>query len=155
MGLVIDNYSEEDYEFLLKINRSNMKDYIDRHFDVGWTDERHRVDFDDFIKNGKIYTLKYKKDIIGFFAFIVNKDKFLDLKELQIKTKFQGKGFGKECFLFIEEQVKKYKLNGIILTVFLDNPAKKLYEKLGFKKVKNRFEGKAILMQKILQDNSK
>lgn len=155
MGLIIDNYSENDYEILFRINKENMKDYIDRHFDIGWTDERHRIDFDDFIKNGKICTLKFKKDIIGFFAFIVNKDKFLDLKELQIESNFQGKGFGKECFSFIENEVKKLKLNGVVLTVFLDNPAKELYERLGFKKVKTRFEGKAILMQKVLLSNSK
>ena len=54
------------------------------------------------------------------------------INEISILKKYQNKGIGRKI---LEEQLKENQKSGIrtILQVFKDNPAKKLYEQLGFK----------------------
>ena len=53
------------------------------------------------------------------------------ISEINILKEYQGMGIGTEI---LTKQLDENKVNGIrtILRVFKDNPAKKLYERLGF-----------------------
>lgn len=56
-------------------------------------------------------------------------DLFID--EISVLKKYQNKGIGRKI---LEEQLKENKKNGVktLLQVYKKNPAKKLYDKLGF-----------------------
>ncbi len=69
---------------------------------------------------------------IGIYAVHTTQDGDLFINEVSILKEYQNKGIGKKI---LKEQLKENHEKGIrtILQVFKDNPAKRLYEQLGFK----------------------
>ena len=69
---------------------------------------------------------------VGIYAVHTTQDGDLFINEISILKEYQNKGIGKKI---LEEQLKENHEKGIrtILQVFKGNPAKKLYEQLGFK----------------------
>jgi ribosomal protein S18 acetylase RimI-like enzyme len=61
----------------------------------------------------------------------------------------QGKGLGTYLIDLVEKETKKHKLRKIRLKVFKDNPAKKLYLRLGYKLIKS--EKSDIILEKKLK----
>ena len=59
---------------------------------------------------------------------------------MQLDKEFQGKGYGKEILQHIEIETKKRGLPKIKLSVFNDNPAKKIYKKVGYELVDKNSE---------------
>ncbi len=54
------------------------------------------------------------------------------LVQVQVEPTYQGKGFGNEILQFLVDKSDKLKF-GMHLEVLKKNPARKLYEKFGFK----------------------
>ena len=69
---------------------------------------------------------------VGVYAVHITENGDLFINEISILKEYQHKGIGRKI---LEEQLKENKQKGIrtILQVFKENPAKTLYEKLGFK----------------------
>lgn len=69
---------------------------------------------------------------VGVYAIHTTENGDLFINEISILKEYQNKGLGRKI---LEEQLKENQKKGIrtILQVFKDNPAKRLYEKLGFK----------------------
>ena len=69
---------------------------------------------------------------VGVYAVHITEDGDFFINEISILKEYQNKGIGRKI---LEEQLIENKQKGIrtILQVFKDNPAKGLYEKLGFK----------------------
>lgn len=72
---------------------------------------------------------------VGFFAFYP-RNKELYLSKFYLEKQSRGKGYAREMFGFIVEQAKLAKLDTIVLNVNRDNFAAKVYERLGFVKIR-------------------
>lgn len=149
--LIIEKYNMEDYTSILEIQKNNMEWYTLKHFWSPWTEERFKERYDYLLDQWFIYSLRINSDIIWFFMLITDEDNYLHIKELQIKWLYQWKWFGKQCLEYIESIWKRIWANGQRLTVFCDNPAKKLYEMCWFNIVSTRFEWKAYYMEKLIK----
>ena len=128
------NYS--DYEFCYKITKENMFDLFCRHWG-GWSD----AEFDKGFKINNIKIIEFNYDSIGFFDYEFTV-RYIHINNIQISKSMQGQGFGTNVlnnFLHIHRNKR------IILTVFSDNPARKLYERMGFREYKR--DGGAIKME--------
>ena len=68
---------------------------------------------------------------IGVYAVHTTEDGDFFINELSITKEYQNKGIGRDI---LKKQLNENHKKGIrtILQVFKDNPAKKLYESLGF-----------------------
>ncbi len=122
----------EDFDFLFNLKKENFKWYVDKIWD--WKDddqqERLRQDLKEHLKHKRIILIDNKP--VGVYAVHTTEIGDLFINEISIVKEYQGKGIGRKI---LEEQLKENQKNGIrtTLQVFKDNPAKKLYEQLGFK----------------------
>ena len=113
------NCTVNDFDFLFELKKQNFKWYVDKIW--GWKDDEQK----ERLKQDLEEHLSHKRIIL-----IENGDLFIN--EISILREYQNKGIGRKI---LEEQLKENQSKGIrtILQVFKDNPAKSLYEKLGFK----------------------
>lgn len=122
----------EDFDFLLKLKKENFKWYVDNIW--GWRDEdqkqRLKQDLEEHLEQKRIIIINNK--MVGSYSVHTTENGDLFINEISILKEYQNKGIGRKI---LEEQLKKNHEKGIrtILQVFKDNPAKKLYERLGFK----------------------
>lgn len=122
----------DDFDFLFDLKKQNFKWYVDKIW--GWIDDEQKKRLEDDLNNH----LSHKKIIIiegkkaGVYASHITENGDFFINEISLLKEYQGKGIGKRI---LEKQLKQNKEKKIrtILQVFKDNPAKKLYEKLGFK----------------------
>jgi ribosomal protein S18 acetylase RimI-like enzyme len=64
----------------------------------------------------------------------VSLEKSLILNDLFVNTNFRGASIGEKLLLKAQEFCKKNNYKGLALETAIDNPAQKLYEKLGWTK---------------------
>ena len=122
----------EDFDFLFNLKKQNFKCYVDKIW--GWNDEdqkqRLKQDLKEHLQHKRIILLQNKE--AGIYAIHTTENGDLFINEISILKDYQNKGIGRKI---LEEQLKENHKKGIrtILQVFKDNPAKRLYEELGFK----------------------
>lgn len=122
----------EDFDFLFNLKKENFKWYVDRIW--GWEDEEQKEklkqDLKEHLSHKRIILIN--NELAGVYAVHITENGDLFINEISILRKYQNRGIGRKI---LEKQLKENQKNGIrtILQVFKDNPAKKLYEQLGFK----------------------
>lgn len=122
----------EDFDFLFNLKKENFKWYVDKMW--GWKDEeqkeRLKQDLNKHLVHKRIIVIN--NELAGVYAVHITENGDLFINEISILRKYQNRGIGRKI---LEQQLKENQKNGIrtILQVFKDNPAKKLYERLGFK----------------------
>ena len=119
-----------------------MSDYVDRHWG-GWSAKIFR----HFFNKDNVYIIRFKNRRIGLYDLEFRKNHSY-IKSIQISGKFRNKGIGTYLIKIIENNTKKKKLKSIRLGVIKDNPAIKMYNKLGFKKI-NETESEIIMKKNI------
>lgn len=126
------NCTLDDFDFLFELKKENFKWYVDKIW--GWNDddqrERLKQDLEEHLAHKRIISVDSKK--VGVYAVHITENGDLFINEISILKEYQHKGIGRKI---LEEQLKENRQKGIrtILQVFKDNPAKTLYEELGFK----------------------
>jgi ribosomal protein S18 acetylase RimI-like enzyme len=134
--------SWEDYPFCYALARTNMFPYYKKH-KLLWESQAYRKEFDPAF----VRIIEYGNKRIGFCKLIF-KENYGYLSDLQLSASMQGQGIGTMIMKIIEKPVLNKGYKQIKLRVFPDNPALKLYLRLGYKKVE--LDGKFYLMQKKL-----
>ncbi len=117
---------DSDYKFVHDLTRSNMGPWIEKYWG-GWNTSRFKNDF----KKKNIKIVEYLRKKIGFYDIELKED-FLYIHNVQLIKESQGKGIGRYLMAQIEKELASSGMNKIVLEVFKDNPAKKLYSQLGF-----------------------
>ena len=122
----------EDFDFLFDLKKQNFKWYVDKIW--GWKDEeqkqRLKKDLEEHLAHKRIILIENKS--VGVYVVHTTENGDLFINEISILKEYQNKGIGRKI---LKEQLKENHKKGIrtILQVFKENPAKRLYEKLGFK----------------------
>lgn len=122
----------DDFDFLFDLKKQNFKWYVDKIW--GWRDDEQK----ERLKNDLKDHLAHKKIILidgcpaGVYASHITENGDFFINEISLLNEYQGKGIGRNI---LEKQLEENRKNNIrtILQVFKDNPAKRLYERLGFK----------------------
>lgn len=122
----------DDFDFLFDLKKQNFKWYVDKIW--GWRDDEQK----ERLKNDLKDHLSHKKIILidvcpaGVYASHITENGDFFINEISLLKEYQGKGIGRNI---LEKQLEENRKNNIrtILQVFKDNPAKRLYERLGFK----------------------
>ena len=116
--------SEDDYDFCYSLTKQNMYDLFCRHWG-GWVDSEFRKGF----VPDNVQIILHSGERIGYFGYHLNEDSIY-VDNIQIQPQLQGCGIGTKI---LENFLTKYQYSVIRLTTFQDNPAKRLYEQLGFR----------------------
>lgn len=122
----------EDFSFLFELKKQIFKWYVDRIW--GWEDndqkERLKQDLEEHLEHKRIILVD--NIMVGIYARHITENGDLFINEISILKQYQNKEIATSILkIQLEENHKK----GIktILQVFKDNPAKQLYERLGFR----------------------
>lgn len=128
-------------EFVRSLTRENFYDIIRRT--IGWKEEYQQEP-----RFPERYTMVQMQDeIIGFFC-IRDAGEHLYLHTIQLIPSYRGQGYGTTLLQHIEDIAKLKNLPRVRLSVFQENPAQKLYRRLGYTPIE---EDKYITrMEKVL-----
>lgn len=119
---------EKDFDFLYNLNISTAKDYIAQTW--GWDDEFQLKYFKTKFRSTNYKIISVDNKDIGALSLRQDGSKIF-IKRIQILPQFQHRGIGSEI---ISDVIKcAEENNAVVCTKVLKvNPAKKLYNKLGF-----------------------
>ena len=117
--------TNNDLEFLWKLHNLALKDYVAQTWD--WDEDWQRLDFTEKFNpaDGKIIIVAGVD--AGFWQTIERKTETL-LVSIRILPEFQNRGIGTKIIKNLLTESK----NPVRLQVLKVNPARRLYEKLGF-----------------------
>lgn len=133
MNYVFRNFELNDFDFLFSLKKENFKWYVDEIW--GWNDNDQIERLKKDIAQNQHYNRKiieiYNQPIGIYISFNTENGDFF-IAEISLLKKYQNKGIGTSI---LKKQIEENKIRGIrtILQVFKNNPAKELYERLGFK----------------------
>ena len=147
VNTIIRQYKKSDYQFIHDLHFENMKYFVDKYWG-GWDSDIFKKDV-----NSKItWIIEHQKERAGFFVLSFRDKAYL--RNIQINNSYQNLGIGKYVINQCETICLKKGYDFLYLDVFLDNRAKILYEKLGYKTY--RTTDSHYMMKKYLsQDLSK
>lgn len=125
MNITFRKISSEDFGFLWHLHNSALKDYVAETW--GW-DEEWQIE--NFTKNfntadGEIIVFANKD--IGYY-WVIEKERETLLASIRLLPEFQNREIGTQVIRSLITESSK----PVSLRVLKVNPARKLYEKLGF-----------------------
>jgi ribosomal protein S18 acetylase RimI-like enzyme len=139
---------EGDYFFCRELNNM-MIEMVKKNRKM--TEREVLEDFDDDFKKGGVKIVEYKGVPVGFFQ-LFTKDNFLFINDFQVSPLFRNMGIGTYLLKLMEKEAIERGLSIIKLEVFLDNEAKSLYDKMGYK-IESYTKSNSVIMEKILENN--
>ena len=119
-------YIDDDYYFTHDLHRENMLSYIEKYWG-GWNSEVYKKD----LLPDNTWIIEYNEEKAGFF--VLTFDEKADLTNIQIKSSFRNMGLGTQVLKYCESEIIKKGFDCLFLQSFLENRARHLYERLGFK----------------------
>ncbi len=137
MKYTLRRATESDYDFCYGVTRENMYELFCRHWG-GWVDAEFKKGL-DLNRTRVILVCGEPAGYIG--AGIREGAVYID--NIQMSSKHQGKGIGRAVLLCLADENSSRPMR---LTTFVDNPAKRLYERLGFAVLSQ--EANSLLMER-------
>lgn len=131
MKILFRNCRYDDYEFILKLKELGLKWYIEIIYgwDINVQREKTKHEIDKFIDTIKIIVLDNKE--IGVTNFFEENNEYV-VGLIIIHPDYQGQGIAtniiNDYIAIARKENKKIRIK-----TYKYNPAKKLYERLGFK----------------------
>jgi len=127
----LEEYKDEYFEILYEMKKDNFKWYVEKLY--GW-DENKQIEFHkNFIEEHRkdIKVVKFENKIIGVFTNYIDENCESVVSLFYIDKDYQRKGIGTDL---LNRQLKIDLINNrnTILQVFKENPARFLYQKVGF-----------------------
>ena len=127
MPLTYHPYTPKDFVFCDTLIQQNMGAYFEASGQA-WDSDYYRKKIED----GMAYIVWGGERKVGFFHLSI-KDDAGYVNTIQLDPSFQGQGFGRQMLLHIDGLIKEMGYAFIRLKVFKDSPARRLYERLGYK----------------------
>jgi GNAT superfamily N-acetyltransferase len=124
----------EDAEFAFGVLKETMREYAVATWGTWWEEESQRETAEQ-VSAGKTKIIELDDVPIGI-QLIERSGTHIQLEQLYIVKAFQRRGFGTELLKRLLVEAKESNLP-IRLRVLAVNPAKRLYERLGFVVVKS------------------
>lgn len=119
----------EEYEQLYALHRAAMGDYIVRTWGP-WDDAQQRGYLDDRYAKGNMLVVEVEGEIAGIFEH-EKRGHALFLANIEFLPAYQGRGIGTVLVRGLIADAVTRGLS-VELTVLRVNPARRLYERLGF-----------------------
>jgi len=120
--------TNDDFDFLYAMHVATMRDYVDQTW--GWNDEFQESVFRERYTPAQIRVITFDGRDIGMIS-LEERDDDVFLRAIEILPSHQNQGIGAGIIQqIINENAARRK--PVLLNVLKVNPAKRLYERLGF-----------------------
>jgi ribosomal protein S18 acetylase RimI-like enzyme len=120
---------EDDFEFAFQLNKANMQKYVQML--RGWDDEAEREDMRRHFRSGSDQIIIVDGKDVGRLA-VGRYPNRIELRHIEILSAYQGRGVGTAIIRDILEEARRMNLP-VTLMVLNVNPARRLYERMGFR----------------------
>lgn len=126
------NGNQEEIKFIYNLKKEVYQKYVEKIYGE-WNEENQKKLFNKFMKeSSKNIELIYLKDkLVGFYNGKTKDDRSFEIGNICIIPEYQNKKIGTAV---LKEILFENKDKDIVLQCFKENPASKLYERMGFKK---------------------
>ncbi|OJJ19201.1 hypothetical protein BKI52_20530 [marine bacterium AO1-C] len=118
----------QDIEYLLWLRKQTMTTYLEQA-GIATTDEAHLLRIHYQFENAQV--ILWKNEPIGLLKLVKGQD-IWEIVQFQLAPKNQGQGIGRQVLASVLEAANSNQIP-VKLSVLKQNPAKRLYEKMGFK----------------------
>lgn len=132
----------EDSDELFRIHRASMTKYLEEAFD-GWTEDLARENHERWMARGEAQVILVGDQVAGSLEVAAH-DGELWILRMEVDPGFQRDGLGTAIVQQVQERAAVDSMR-VVLDVFAHNPARRLYERLGFEAVDRR--GPSIRME--------
>lgn len=129
MGFELRPATSRDLDFARDLTCRNMLRYYIQH-ELLWLDEAFDVAWE-----GRENWLIVREDTVMGYVSLSRDARALYIRELHVSAAYQGQGAGSWAIDQVSAMACKERRPALRLTVFENNPAKKLYERKGLKVV--------------------
>jgi ribosomal protein S18 acetylase RimI-like enzyme len=119
---------QEDEPFLYACYKQTMREYIDQTW--GWNEEFQRTSFSKHLPWQRFQIIAIGPIAVGG-ACILDSPSCIDLEMIIIDQRFQRMGFGSDFLVNLLRRARKEQ-RPVRLRVLKVNPARALYQRLGF-----------------------
>ncbi|MBG6133105.1 ribosomal protein S18 acetylase RimI-like enzyme [Aquimarina sp. EL_43] len=121
---------ESDKDFLFKLRKATMVEHLEE-MGIFLSDEEHlsRIDF----QYDNAYVILKSNQRAGVLKYIET-EHAIEILQIQVLPEYQGHGIGKYVIKDLIETAKASNKD-MVLKVLKENPARYLYERMGFKTV--------------------
>mgnify|MGYP000095904238 CR=1 FL=1 len=140
--LRIEPASEADRALLFAPFKAALHDYVDWAW--GWDEDKERLHFFERLPLNGLFKLLHRGQCVGGFCIEKTPGQSRHLRTLFIQPESQGLGIGTAVLKHLIQGAQRQHLS-LTLHVIQINPAKRLYERLGFRTV--REEEKTFFMR--------
>ncbi len=134
MEYILRPATNEDYEFMYTVSKRTMREYVEAIW--GWDERTQRRMHHVSWNPGNYQVIVVDGHDAGRLS-VDTYDTYLYLNNIQILPEFQGRGLGTRI---IQDILTSAGNKSVKLRVLRGNPAKRLYERLGFKVVRETDE---------------
>ena len=142
MDITLRLGTKKDFSFCFALTKVNMEASFIKNWG-GWSEKT----FTKHFSADKINMIYLDKRSIGYFS-LSRHNTYWCLDDIQLLPSETNKGIGTALLSKIDDIVFKSDVKKVHLTVFVDNPAMRLYAREGFDVIKNK--GPAVLMEKVV-----
>ncbi|WP_146172210.1 GNAT family N-acetyltransferase [Melghirimyces profundicolus] len=118
----------DDFEFVFRLNETNMRFYVEKM--RGWNEEIERKDMKGKFHPGHDQIILVNGERGGIFGVEERPNSYF-LQHIELLPQFQGKGIGSKLICRLISKARKRNVP-VSLTVLKQNPAIRLYKRLGF-----------------------
>jgi ribosomal protein S18 acetylase RimI-like enzyme len=126
MEISLRPIKNEDFEFLWRLHNAALKKYVEQTW--GWDEEFQRKNFESNFKTDDGEIIVFAEQDIGFWWTVESETEIL-LSSIRLLPEFQNRGIGTKLI----RQLLDGSGKPVRLQVLKINPARHLYERLGFK----------------------
>ncbi|MGO1296340.1 MAG: GNAT family N-acetyltransferase [Vibrio sp.] len=116
----------KDKQFARMLTRTNMQTYYEQ-YGIQWEDAM----FDASWQNFDNFEIHLEGKCVGIVRFS-DDDEAIYIRDLQISEHYQNQGVGSATIEFAKRYCQQAAKSELRLRVFANNPAKALYERVGF-----------------------
>jgi GNAT superfamily N-acetyltransferase len=131
----------EDFEFAEALTRANMNVYYRRH-GLTWRGDLFLASW----RLSENYIVERDRVPIGVLR-ISDEGDALHIRDVQLAPAFRGAGGGTFLLETVRAWARRRRLRVLRLRVFTDNPAARLYERLGYRTVGGRLAEFGMIKQ--------
>jgi ribosomal protein S18 acetylase RimI-like enzyme len=125
--------TQEDYDFIYNLNKTNMEDYVIETWG-NWNEDFQRDFFSRYLQTLEFQIIVIKDKDVGIVAFSRNKTS-INIDEIQLLPEYQSRGIGTLILSDIIASAQKAKIEITLRVLKVNYIAQKFYDKLGFEKI--------------------
>lgn len=145
INILVRDADKNDYIFCRDLEKM-MSELVKENRKI--TSQQILESFNKDFEKGGVKVVEHDGLSIGFFQLLTKGD-FLYINEFHLCPDFRNKGVGSYLLELMEDEANKKHLPSIKLEVFLNNKAKSLYDRAGYKII-SYTESNSVIMEKWL-----